>query len=171
MAPPPLPSRAAPPPLPTGRMGGTVTSDRDVQRASGRTTGVWVQVSSTNVEMMKVEPEYNLDGELTGVGTITIQFLNGAQYEYPDRPMADWYDLVESSSKGRKTYWDVRGPGRSRKGMGIWPFRQIRSATRTPAQVAALAGRRQPQTAAQRARRFTRGGKRNAFGAGGLGVG
>lgn len=145
-------------------------STRDVQRAIGRSEGVWVEFDNTNVEMARVDPEYDFNGKKTGVGLITVQFLNGSQYEYPNRPMSDWYDIIESSSKGRKFYFDVRGPGPSRKGMGIWPFRQIRQATRTPAQVRALVERRQPRTAAQKRRTFTRGGKRAAYGAGGRSV-
>lgn len=164
-----LPTRGmAPPPLPSRAMGTERVSGRDVTRATGRTHGVWVAFTSTNVERAKVDPQYDLKGELTGVGTITIQFLNGSQYEYADRPMSDWMDLIESSSKGRFTYYDVRGPGKSVPGMGLWkPCVQIGKPTRTPAEVAALAAKRQPRTAAQKRRTFTRGGKRQAYGAGG----
>ena len=111
-----------------------------------------------------------MEGKLTGVGSITIEFLDGSQYEYAGRPMSDWYDLIESSSKGRKVYFDVRGPGPSRNGMGIWPFKKIRNATRSASQVRAMAARNQPRTAAQRQRRYTVGGKRNKYGAGGFRV-
>lgn len=173
-----LPSRSSgPPPLPSRLPGGADPrnfspdaqriSTRDVQRASGRTEGVWVEFDSTNVERAKVDPDYNLDGKKTGTGTITIQFLNGSIYEYPDRPMGDWIDLIESSSKGRFTYFEVRGPGPSRKGMGIWTHRQIQQATRTAAEVAAMVAARQPRTREQKRRTYTRGGKRAAYGAGG----
>jgi len=176
-----LPERSTQPPALPARLPGGADpanfpasaqriSTRDVQRSSGRTEGVWVHFDSTNVEMAKVDPQYDLQGKKTGVGTITVQFLSGAQYEYPDRTMGDWHDLVESSSKGRYTYFTVRGPGPSHPGMGLWPFRQLRSATRSPAEVAALVARRQPRTAEQRRRTFTRGGKRGAFGAGGRSV-
>jgi hypothetical protein len=166
------PARSRIPALPSRSNEPQRISGREAHVAAGRNEGVWVGFDSTNVEMAKVEPQYDLNGQKTGIGTITIQFLNGAQYEYADRPMSDWYDLIESSSKGRKTYYDVRGPGKSRPGMGLWkPCVQIRKPTRTSAQVAALASRRKPRSASDRRRTFTRGGRRNAFGAGGFAVG
>lgn len=173
----PLPSRSGPPPLPSRDVqadprnfsaNAQRISTRDVQRAVGRTTGVWVEFDSTNVMRAMVEPQYDLDGKMTGVGTITIEFLNGAQYEYADRPMGDWFDLIESSSKGRFTYYEVRGEGKSVPGMGLWkPCRKIRNATRSAAEVARIKARREPRTAAQKRRTYTRGGKRGAYGAGG----
>jgi hypothetical protein len=142
----------------------TITSGRDAGPVRGGTFNTWVKFASTNVEMAKVEPQYDLGGELTGVGLITIQFLNGSQYEYADRPMSDWYDLIESGSKGSFTYYEVRGDGPSHPGMGLWkPCRKIRNATRTAAEVARLAASRQPTTPKQRQRRYTAGGKRNAY--------
>jgi hypothetical protein len=147
-------------------------SGRDAGPATGKNEGVWVAFASTNVMQARADPQYDLDGQKTGVGTITIEFLDGSQYEYDDRPMGDWYDLVESSSKGRFAYYEVRGPGKSRPGMGLWkPCRQIRKATRTAAQVAALRADRQPRGPKQRQRRFTVSGRRNAYGAGGFAVG
>jgi hypothetical protein len=172
-----LPSRGSPPPLPSRVPGGadprnfsqnaSRISTRDVQRATGATYGVWVEFDSTNVLRAKVDPQYDLDGKLTGVGLITVEFLSGATYEYDDRPMSDWFDLIESSSKGRFCYFEVRGPGPSRPGMGIWSHRQISGPTRSAAQVAAMVGNRQPRTREQKRRTYTRGGKRGAYGAGG----
>lgn len=158
------PPRSRVPELPTRTSAPSLHSGRDQGPVKGRTFGQWVGFASTNVEMAKVEPQYDLEGNLTGVGTITAQFLSGAQYEYADRPMSDWYDLVESSSKGSFAYYEVRGPGKSRPGMGLWkPCKQIRKATRTSAQVAALAAKRQPKGAAQRQGRYTVRGRRNAY--------
>lgn len=184
--PPPLPGRT--PPLPQRPSIGSIPSGirdphasgdnfspnaaristRDVQRATGSTFNRWVEFDSTNVMQAKVEPQYDLDGKLTGVGTITIEFVNGAVYEYENRPMGDWFDLIESSSKGRFSYYEVRGAGKSRPGMGIWkPCKQIRKAFRTPAEVAGIQAKRQPVGARQQARTYTRGGQRGAYGAGG----
>lgn len=166
--PPPLPSRPAGANPSNFPASARAISTRDVQRASGRTEGVWVYFDSTNVYAAKVDAGTDSKGGKTGKGTITIEFLNGAQYEYPDRPMGDWLDLVESSSKGRFTYFEVRGPGKSVPGMGLWkPFKKVRGPTRTAAQVAAMKAAREPRHAAQQRRTYTRGGNRGAYGAGG----
>ncbi len=142
-------------------------STRDVQRATGRSEGVWIHFDSTNVYAAKVDPEYDLNGKKTGVGTIYIEFLSGAVYEYQNRPMGDWFDLIESSSKGRFTYYEVRGPGKSVPGMGLWPSTKIREATRSAETVAKMRKQREPRTEQQKKRTYTRGGKRGAYGAGG----
>lgn len=142
-------------------------STRDVQRAGGRTFGVWVHFDSTNVYAAKVDPDYDLEGKLVGTGTITIEFLNGSRYAYPDRPMGDWFDLIESSSKGRFTYYEVRGPGPSRKGMGIWNHVELNGPTRSADAVARMKAAREPRHAQQKKRTYTRHGKRGAYGAGG----
>lgn len=178
--PPSLPSRSGPPPLP----GRDVQADprnfsgdaqristRDVQRAVGRMEGVWVDFDSQNVERARVDPDYDLDGKKTGTGTIIIQFLNGWEYTYDNRPMGDWLDLVESSSKGRFTYFEVRGAGPSIEGRTIWPYSKKRKfAERSAAQIEAMVRRRAPRTAAQKRRTYTRGGKRQAYGAGGRSI-
>jgi len=181
--PPPLPRRpsstgALPPALPKNQpidpsrfdmRDSQRASTRSVNRQTGRTENQWFSFDSTNVNRAKVDPDYDLEtGEKLGTGTITIEFVNGAEYEYPDRPMSDWYDLITSSSKGRKTYFDIRGPGRSRKGMGLWrPFRQTVQAWRSKQEIRAIKAAREPATAAHRRRTFSRGGQTNAYGKGG----
>lgn len=177
--PPPLPSRAVPPPLPSRSRDAYATpsqfdpnrgriSTRDVQRASGQTYSVWVSVNSTNVNRMKYEPDRDSEGNQKAQGTIWIEFLSGATYAYPNRPLADWIDLFESSSKGRFVFWEVRGPGPSRQGMGIWPSIKIRDGWRTSSEIKSMQRKRQPVTAQQRKRTYTRHGQRGAYGKGGV---
>jgi hypothetical protein len=143
-------------------------STRSVNRQSGKTEGVWFAFDSTNVNKAKVDAQYDIDGKKTGVGTITIEFVSGATYEYADRPMSDWFYLITSSSKGRKAYYDIRGPGRSRKGMGIWkPCIQTVQAWRSKSEIRAIKAAREPVKAKHKLRTYTRGGKMNAFGKGG----
>lgn len=170
--PPPLPSR------PEGAKPSNFSADaqristRDVQRATGRTEGVEVSFDSTNVEKGRVDPDYDQDGKKTGTGTITLWFVNGWAYEYENRPMGDWLDLIESGSKGRFAYYEVRGAGPSAEGHTLWPYsKKWQWATRSAAEVAAIRAAREPRHARQRERRYTRGGKRNQFGAGGRHVG
>jgi hypothetical protein len=181
--PPALPVRASrtgalPPALPKNQpidpsrfdmSGSQRASSRSVNRQTGRTENVWFSFSSTNVNKAKVDPDYDLEsGKKLGTGTITIEFVSGATYEYADRPMSDWYDLITSSSKGRFSYFEVRGPGRSRKGQGVWkPCVQILQAWRSKAEVRAIKAARQPLTAKHKLRTYTRGGQMNAFGKGG----
>lgn len=176
--PPPLPSRsAAGRSLPTRDTAADPAnfsanaqriSTRDVQRAVGRSEGVWFEFDSQALMGGKVDPEYDLDGKKTGRGLITIEYVSGAVWEFADRPMSDWYDLIESSSKGRFNYYEVRGPGPSRKGMGLWkPATEIKKAWRSSAEIAAIRYRREPRTRAQKRRTYTKGGRRQAFGAGG----
>lgn len=110
------------------------------------------------------------NGGKATMGVIEIEFLSGATYQYHNRPIADFMDMVESSSKGRFTYYEVRGPGPSRPGMGIWPSIKVRDGWRTAAEVRRMAHARRPRTAAQAKRTYTRGGQRGAFGKGGLPV-
>lgn len=184
--PPSLPSRGngGPPSLPSRGAGPDIRADprnfaaqaeristRDVERAAGRTEGVWFAFDSTNVEMAMVEPEYDLQGQKTGVGIITIRFINGWEYEYPNRPMGDWLDLIESQSKGRFTYYEVRGEGPSVEGHTIWPYsRKSKWIDRTAEEIARMVEQREPRTAKHQERTYTRGGKRQAFGKGGLPV-
>lgn len=176
--PPPLPSRPNPSGrLPEGAIPGNFSplglriSTRDVQRATGSMEGMWVSFDSTNVEMAKVIPNTDGKGGKTGTGTITIRFINGWEYEYQNRPMADWYDLVESSSKGRFTYYEVRGPGKSVSGQTLWPYsRKTKWIDRSAAEIARMKAAREPMHAEQQRRTYTRGGKRGAYGAGGLPV-
>lgn len=163
MPPPPLPTRATPPPVPSRPNNNpTLYSDRDAHVARGKTFNTWVRVESTNVKEVMVEPDYDLNGELTGTGEIWIRFLSGALYSYPDRKMSDWFDIIESSSKGSFTYYEVRGAGKSRKGMGLWkPCIQHNGPTVDAQTLAALRAANAPRTAAHRARKYTRGGRRN----------
>ncbi len=110
---------------------------------------------------------YDPDEGNTGVGTIKIEFLNGAEWTYPGRSASDWLDLIESSSKGRYAYYQIRGPGPSRKGMGLWHGFESRPAWRSSAEVARMKRAREPVGRRQKRRLFTVGGKRNAYGAGG----
>ena len=119
---------------------------------------------------MRYDPNHYNQNVQQPNGTITIEFLSGATYAYANRPVADWLDLFESSSKGRFVYFEVRGPGPSRKGMGIWSSVKIRDAWRTAAEVRRMAQARRPMTAKQRQRTYTRGGKRGGYGAGGLAI-
>lgn len=174
-APPPLPARGGPPLLPSQRRGiqafdpsSQAESDRNVTRARGKVTGIWVSVNSTNVNRVRFDPEYDLNGNTTGMGTITIEFLSLAMYEYAGRSLADYIDIIESSSKGRFAYYEIRGAGPSRPGMGIWPSVRLRGPQRKV--TSAMRGARAPRTAAQRQRTYTVGGRRGAYGAGGLPV-
>lgn len=136
---------------------GTVRSDRDIQEARGRTFGVWVSVNSQALNRIRFDPEYDLQGKLTGRGTITIEYLNLSQYEFPNRLNSEWFDLFESSSKGRYNWYRIRGH---------WPHRMIRGPQRRV--TAAMRRARAPQTAAQARRTFTSGGRRGAYGQGGM---
>jgi len=126
----------------------------------------WISVNSTNVNRIRCDPDIDLKtGDQLGTGTISIEFLSLALYEYPNRPLNDFLDLFTSSSKGRYTYYEVRGPGPSMQGMGLWqPFVKIRGPVRTPAQVRELAKARKPRTERQRRRFYNVGGRRNAGG-------
>jgi len=132
-------------------------SSRDVQRATGRTQGVWVSTNSTWVDRMRFDPEYDLDGNKTGRGIITIEFIDLSMFEYPDRSAADWMDLFESSSKGRFVYYAASG----------WAYKQLRKASLRGPALAAKKASRAPRGSRQKRRTFTVGGKRGAFGAGG----
>lgn len=147
---------------------GNRVSTRDVKRVSGSIYGVDFFPNSTNVNRMRCDRDVDANGEPLNKGTITIEFLSGATYKYADRPITDWMDLVESSSKGRFTYFEVRGPGKSRKGMGIWSGVMVRPAFRSKSEVADMRRKREPVTAEQRKRTYTRGGRRGAYGAGGV---
>ena len=160
--PPPLPGKG-PPPLSSQRSGinafdpqATQRSDRDIKEARGRNEGVWVSVDSTNVNRVRFDPEYDLDGKKTGMGEIQIEFLNLSLYSYPNRPASDFLDIIESSSKGRFVYYEARPS---------WPFKRLRGPQRkvTREMIAA----RSPRTAAQKRRTYTVGGRRGSHGAGG----
>lgn len=162
-SPPPLPSRGGPPPLPGIRTPDVYAgreqidgdhqriSTRDVQRASGRTYGVWVSTTSQWVNRMRYDPEYDLQtGYTTGRGTITIEFLDLSMFEYPDRSAADWIDLFSSSSKGRFVYYAAKG----------WTYRQLKKASRSSREVARLSALRAPRGQRQGKRSYVAGGKR-----------
>ncbi len=128
----------------------------------GTTYGVWIAFSSTNVYAGMYEPDYETrggDSVRTGKGTITLEFLDGSKYEYPGRSAADWLDIISSSSKGRYAFYNIRGPGPSHKGMGIWTFRQVSGPTRSKAEVARMRAQREPTTAKQRQRTYISRGK------------
>ncbi len=176
MPPPPLPARSGPPPLPirdahalrSNFAIGSKISTRDVARGTGKLFGDWVNFDSTNVMRAKYEPNVDSQGNRQPIGTIWIEFVSGAEYKYRNRPAGDFMDLVESSSKGRFSYYEVRGEGPSHKGMGLWkPCEQTRQAWRSKAEQASIRKKRQPVGAKQQQRTYTRGGKRRAFGAGG----
>ncbi len=180
MPPPPLPnSRSGPPPLPSTRgvqpvsppplrsighqfdlnQGSTRVSTRGVNRATGRSEGVWFSFNSTNVNRAMVQPQYDLDGNKTGVGTITVEFVSGATWEYADRPMSDWYDLIESSSKGRVGYYVIRGPGAPIKGKSNWQGHETLPAWRSKEQIKAIVEAREPATKRHKERTYKVGGK------------
>ncbi len=174
--PPPLPARGGPPPLPSREAHalrsnfaiGSKISTRDVARGTGKLFGDWVNFDSTNVMRAKYEPNVDSAGNRQPIGTIWIEFVSGAEYRYRNRAAGDFMDLVESSSKGTFAYDEIRGPGKSIPGMGKWkPCEKIRSAWRSRAEQNEIKRKRQPIGAKQRARTYTRGGKRNAFRLGG----
>ncbi len=179
--PPPLPPNrsSGPPPLPGTRgvspvsppprsgianqfdlnQGSQRVSTRGVNRATGNSEGVWFSFNSTNVNRAMVQPQYDLDGNKTGVGTITVEFVSGATYTYEDRPMGDWYDIISSSSKGRHGYYVIRGPGAPIPGKSNWPFTKIKDAWRTKEQIKAIIDAREPTTKRHKKRFFQIGGK------------
>jgi len=107
-----------------------------------------------------VDPYYDLEtGGKTGFGTITVEFVSGAMYEYENRPMGDWMDLITSSSKGRYGWYVIKGPGPPVKGKSRWPFKQIKEAWRSRDQIKAIVDARQPKTRQHKKRFFKRGGK------------
>lgn len=163
-SPPPLPgSRATPPPLPANwkpdvyagreQLDGEHSriSTRDVQRASGRTYSQWVSTTSQWVNRMRFDPEYELEtGDMTGRGTITIEFIDLSMFEYPDRSAADWLDIFTSSSKGRFMHGVV---------IGNWKYIQLKKASRSSAEVRRMAAIRAPRGQRQGKRSYVAGGR------------
>lgn len=139
--PPPLPG-AAPPPLPGDRptdLPGSLAenpfqSDRERYGADiGAPVGRWVGVVSTNVNRIKFDPNYDMEGQLTGDGTITVEFLSLAVYEYSDCPNAMWVDFVNSSSKGMFVYYRLRDwPSQRRVRDGSRPVTRTMKRARDP---------------------------------------
>jgi hypothetical protein len=113
--------------------------------------GDWIGFSSTNVNRAKYEPNFGFpSGKQLPTGTVQIEFVSGALYEYQDIPESDFLDLVLSSSKGRYTYFHVRGKGPSRKGMSVAPwdnFRMIHGPTRSKSKIRDIMRARRPQVA------------------------
>lgn len=134
-------------------------SSRDVQRASGRTQGVWISTNSQFVDRMRFDPEYDLDGNKTGRGVIVIEYIDLSMFEYPDRSMSEWMDLFESSSKGRYAKYIVIDGG--------WPYKTLRKGLLRGPALAAKKASRAPRGSRQKRRSFTVGGKRHAYGKGG----
>ena len=173
--PPPLPVNRGrsplPPPLPGQRQGefdpnARVHSGRDVPfLPGGQLFGQWVSVNSTNVNRIMFEQDTDQQGNRLPTGSIYIEFLSLALYKYPGRTAGEFMDLFTSSSKGRFSYYQVRGPGPSVEGMGLWqPFIKLRGASRSASEVRRLAQARQPRTERQRRRFYNVGGRRNAGG-------
>lgn len=168
--PPPLPSQRIPGPLPPGDFDSN--ADRLSSRLmdnlpDGKVFGIWIATNSTNVNRIKCDPDLDRQGNQTGTGTIYIEFLSLALYKYPGRPLNDFLDLFTSSSKGRFTYYEVRGPGPSAEGKSIWPFVKLRGPQRTPEQVRELAAKREPLGGLPALRYYNVGGKYQAGGRGG----
>lgn len=166
--PPPLPPRGTPPPLP-GQLNfqsGQQQSTRDVPfLAGGAILNQWIAIpDSTNVNRIRCDQDIDLNGNRLPTGTIYIEFLNLSLYQYNNRPMNDFVDLFTSSSKGRYTHFEVRGPGPSRPGMGIWPAIKLRGPLRSAAQTRRIARARQPRTQVQRLRYYNVGGRARAGG-------
>lgn len=134
-------------------------SSREAEFARNRTYSRWVAANSTWVNRMRFDPQFDFDGDPTGQGTITIEFLDLSMFEYEGRSTADWLDILESSSKGRYAYYVIL----KRR----WPYTQLKKASRTSREVHEIAEKRNPRTKKQKRRTFTVGGQRNAFGKGG----
>lgn len=168
--PPPLPSQRLPPPLPSQRptgnefdtLGRRQSTREEPFLPSGGVFEIWISTNSTNVNRIRCDRDRDRDGNPQKTGTITIEFLDLSLYEYPDRPLNDFLDLMTSSSKGRYAYYEVRGPGPSKPGMGIWPFRKLRGPQRKVTE--AMKEARQPRTEEQKRRFYNVGGRRRAGG-------
>lgn len=121
---------------------------------------------------MRMDRDSDGQGGKAQTGVITVEFVSGETWQYPNRSIADFVDMVESSSKGRFAYYEIRGPGPSSqvKGRGLWPGTKIRDAWRSAAEIKRIRHARRPITAAQKQRTYTRYGKRGGYGAGGLAI-
>lgn len=168
--PPPLPSQRTPGPQPPGEFGkpAELQSSRLMGNLpTGNVFNRWIGTNSTNVNRIRCEPYTDKDGNQTGLGDIYVEFLSLALYKYPGRPLNDFLDLFTSSSKGRYTYYEVRGSGPSVEGKSIWPFVKLRGPQRTPAEVRRLAAKREPLGGLPALRYYNVGGRYQAGGAGG----
>jgi len=76
-------------------------------------SGDWVNVGSTNVDRFK--------WEWRGGGVLTVQFLDGAVYEYDGVPLTVAAAFVESDSAGRFVWNILRAEG--------YRYRKVRAAT------------------------------------------
>lgn len=141
---------------------------RDVDRAKGNVVGRWIIFNSQAINKARFDYQTDLrTGERLNVGTIKIEYINLKLCGFPDRSLADFLDIFESSSKGRFNWEEIRGPGPSVAGKSKWTFYTIRDKVLTPAQVKKLQKSRAPIGAAQKRRTYTKGGQRNVFGKGG----
>lgn len=166
-----MPSRPDRPPTdpnaPTDSQG-TFISLRDVDRAKGNVVGRWIIFNSQVIEKARFDYQYDLQtGERRNVGVIKIEYITLKMCGFPDRSLADFLDIIESSSKGRFNWNEIRGPGPSVEGQSLWPFYVIKDKSRTPKEVKRIQATRAPIGAAQKRRTYTRGGQRNVFGKGG----
>ena len=119
--PPPLPGSRLPPLLPSQRTNtdqfdptGEYKSDRENQFNIKRSyvDGTWISVNSTwlNRIMFKSKQEVNISGEVKQAeyGDMYVEFLSLALCMYPNTPRSDFVDLLNSSSKGRWTYYEAK---------------------------------------------------------------